>query len=150
MFSEAFTTFLLYILFRYKQIDIISPSLLLSFSTSLFSFVSLLGFLLSFCAVSLSLKSLFGPLHQFARAQAGVNLSVVYGEMPEEAVKAANDRGASRVGNLKPGEKVPLSLAFLDEPPFTGVSGPSGPKKGEKNISKRPFGGPEEGPRKYP
>jgi len=45
--------------------------------------------------------------------KAGVNLSVVYGEMPEEAVRAANDRGANRVGSLKPGEKVPFFACGL-------------------------------------
>eukprot|EP00450_Noctiluca_scintillans_P014917 CAMPEP_0194530262 /NCGR_PEP_ID=MMETSP0253-20130528/67156_1 /TAXON_ID=2966 /ORGANISM="Noctiluca scintillans" /LENGTH=364 /DNA_ID=CAMNT_0039375471 /DNA_START=258 /DNA_END=1349 /DNA_ORIENTATION=+ len=40
--------------------------------------------------------------------KAGVNLSVVYGEMPQEALRAATERGADRVGDLKPGEKVPF------------------------------------------
>ena len=36
------------------------------------------------------------------------------------------------------------------EPPFTGVSSPSGPKIAEKNLKMGLFGGPEKSPRKYP
>lgn len=41
--------------------------------------------------------------------KAGVNLSVVYGEMPQETLKAASERGVDRVGaKLEPGAKVPF------------------------------------------
>mmetsp|Transcript_89260 Transcript_89260/g.260964 ORF Transcript_89260/g.260964 Transcript_89260/m.260964 type:complete len:438 (-) Transcript_89260:297-1610(-) len=46
--------------------------------------------------------------------KAGVNLSVVYGEMPQEALKAATERGADRVGQkLEPGQKVPFFACGL-------------------------------------
>lgn len=46
--------------------------------------------------------------------KAGVNLSVVYGEMPQEAVKAATERGVDRVGvELEPGAKVPFFACGL-------------------------------------
>eukprot|EP00933_Yihiella_yeosuensis_P038162 TRINITY_DN32114_c0_g1_i1.p1 TRINITY_DN32114_c0_g1~~TRINITY_DN32114_c0_g1_i1.p1 ORF type:complete len:445 (+),score=95.60 TRINITY_DN32114_c0_g1_i1:86-1420(+) len=41
--------------------------------------------------------------------KAGVNVSVVYGEMPQDALAAATSRGVDRAGReLKPGEKVPF------------------------------------------
>jgi len=46
--------------------------------------------------------------------KAGVNLSVVYGQMPQEALRAATERGADRVGKkLEPGEKVPFFACGL-------------------------------------
>jgi len=46
--------------------------------------------------------------------KAGVNLSVVYGEMPQEALKAATERGVDRVGGkLEPGQKVPFFACGL-------------------------------------
>mmetsp|Transcript_13783 Transcript_13783/g.36496 ORF Transcript_13783/g.36496 Transcript_13783/m.36496 type:complete len:414 (-) Transcript_13783:109-1350(-) len=46
--------------------------------------------------------------------KAGVNLSVVYGEMPQEALRAATERGTDRVGKqLAPGEKVPFFACGL-------------------------------------
>jgi len=46
--------------------------------------------------------------------KAGVNLSVVYSEMPQEALKAATERGVDRVGkDLAPGEKVPFFACGL-------------------------------------
>jgi len=46
--------------------------------------------------------------------KAGVNLSVVYGQMPQEALKAANERGVNRAGKeLAPGEKVPFFACGL-------------------------------------
>lgn len=46
--------------------------------------------------------------------KAGCNLSVVYGEMPEAALKAATERGANRDGlKLEPGQKVPFFAAGL-------------------------------------
>lgn len=46
--------------------------------------------------------------------KAGVNLSVVYGEMPQEAVAAATGRGVNRAGKeLAPGEKVPFFACGL-------------------------------------
>ncbi|CAE8650815.1 unnamed protein product [Polarella glacialis] len=46
--------------------------------------------------------------------KAGVNLSVVYGEMPQDALKAATERGVQRGGvDLKPGEKVPFFACGL-------------------------------------
>lgn len=40
--------------------------------------------------------------------KAGCSLSVVYGEMPQEALAAATERGVDRAKGLKPGEKVPF------------------------------------------
>eukprot|EP00188_Purpureofilum_apyrenoidigerum_P002110 Plantae.Rhodophyta-Purpureofilum_apyrenoidigerum.ctg22613.p1 GENE.Plantae.Rhodophyta-Purpureofilum_apyrenoidigerum.ctg22613~~Plantae.Rhodophyta-Purpureofilum_apyrenoidigerum.ctg22613.p1 ORF type:complete len:387 (+),score=71.74 Plantae.Rhodophyta-Purpureofilum_apyrenoidigerum.ctg22613:112-1272(+) len=40
--------------------------------------------------------------------KAGINISVVYGEMPPEAVKAASDRGVTRDVGYKDGEKIPF------------------------------------------
>merc|ERR1712217_697782 len=46
--------------------------------------------------------------------KAGVNLSVVYGQMPQEALAAATARGVDRVGTtLTPGEKVPFFACGL-------------------------------------
>lgn len=46
--------------------------------------------------------------------KAGVNLSVVYGQMPPEALAAATARGADRVGiKLDPGQKVPFFACGL-------------------------------------
>lgn len=46
--------------------------------------------------------------------KAGVNLSVVYGEMPQEALAAATGRGIDRAaGPLAPGEKVPFFACGL-------------------------------------
>lgn len=46
--------------------------------------------------------------------KAGVNLSVVYSSMPQEALKAATERGVDRVGaKLAPGEKVPFFACGL-------------------------------------
>ena len=45
--------------------------------------------------------------------KAGVNLSVVYGTMPQEALKAATERGADRTKGMKPGEKIPFFACGL-------------------------------------
>lgn len=46
--------------------------------------------------------------------KAGVNLSVVYGQMPQEALQAATERGADRAGGkLEPGQKVPFFACGL-------------------------------------
>jgi len=45
--------------------------------------------------------------------KAGVNLSVVYGTMPQEALKAATDRGVDRAAGMKPGERVPFFATGL-------------------------------------
>lgn len=45
--------------------------------------------------------------------KAGVNLSVVYGSMPPEAVAAATERGADRAKGMKPGERVPFFATGL-------------------------------------
>jgi len=45
--------------------------------------------------------------------KAGVNLSVVYGTMPQEALKAATERGVDRAKGMKPGERVPFFACGL-------------------------------------
>lgn len=45
--------------------------------------------------------------------KAGVNLSVVYGTMPQEALQAATERGVDRAKGLKPGERVPFFACGL-------------------------------------
>jgi coproporphyrinogen III oxidase len=45
--------------------------------------------------------------------KAGVNLSVVYGSMPQEALKAATERGVDRAKGMKPGERVPFFACGL-------------------------------------
>eukprot|EP01041_Mallomonas_annulata_P000157 gene157-261_t len=45
--------------------------------------------------------------------KAGVNLSVVYGTMPKEALMAATERGVDRAQGMKPGEKVPFFACGL-------------------------------------
>lgn len=45
--------------------------------------------------------------------KAGVNVSVVYGTMPPEAVKAASARGVTRDVGYKPGEPVPFFAAGI-------------------------------------
>ena len=45
--------------------------------------------------------------------KAGVNLSVVYGTMPQEALKAATERGVDRAAGMKPGERVPFFACGL-------------------------------------
>eukprot|EP00440_Ansanella_granifera_P045485 gb/GFBE01049278.1/.p1 GENE.gb/GFBE01049278.1/~~gb/GFBE01049278.1/.p1 ORF type:complete len:432 (+),score=105.49 gb/GFBE01049278.1/:1-1296(+) len=46
--------------------------------------------------------------------KAGVNLSVVYGEMPQDALRAATERGVDRAGvKLEPGQKVPFFACGL-------------------------------------
>lgn len=45
--------------------------------------------------------------------KAGVNLSVVYGSMPQEALKAATERGVDRAKGMKPDEKVPFFACGL-------------------------------------
>lgn len=46
--------------------------------------------------------------------KAGVNLSVVYSQMPQEALQAATERGVDRAGGkLAPGEKVPFFACGL-------------------------------------
>eukprot|EP00607_Mallomonas_marina_P007625 CAMPEP_0182421424 /NCGR_PEP_ID=MMETSP1167-20130531/6813_1 /TAXON_ID=2988 /ORGANISM="Mallomonas Sp, Strain CCMP3275" /LENGTH=368 /DNA_ID=CAMNT_0024598555 /DNA_START=69 /DNA_END=1172 /DNA_ORIENTATION=- len=45
--------------------------------------------------------------------KAGVNLSVVYGSMPQEALKAATERGVDRAKGMAPGEKVPFFACGL-------------------------------------
>mmetsp|Transcript_21653 Transcript_21653/g.45164 ORF Transcript_21653/g.45164 Transcript_21653/m.45164 type:complete len:384 (+) Transcript_21653:50-1201(+) len=45
--------------------------------------------------------------------KAGVNLSVVYGSMPQEALQAATERGVDRAAGMKPGERVPFFACGL-------------------------------------
>ena len=45
--------------------------------------------------------------------KAGVNLSVVYGTMPQEALKAATERGVDRTKGMKPGERIPFFACGL-------------------------------------
>ncbi len=45
--------------------------------------------------------------------KAGVNLSVVYGTMPPEALNAATERGVDRTKGMKPGERVPFFACGL-------------------------------------
>jgi coproporphyrinogen III oxidase len=45
--------------------------------------------------------------------KAGVNLSVVYGSMPPEALAAATDRGVDRAKGMAPGERVPFFACGL-------------------------------------
>eukprot|EP00633_Aureoumbra_lagunensis_P001782 CAMPEP_0197287854 /NCGR_PEP_ID=MMETSP0890-20130614/4636_1 /TAXON_ID=44058 ORGANISM="Aureoumbra lagunensis, Strain CCMP1510" /NCGR_SAMPLE_ID=MMETSP0890 /ASSEMBLY_ACC=CAM_ASM_000533 /LENGTH=376 /DNA_ID=CAMNT_0042758047 /DNA_START=65 /DNA_END=1192 /DNA_ORIENTATION=- len=45
--------------------------------------------------------------------KAGCSLSVVYGEMPAEALQAATERGVDRAAGMKPGEKVPFFACGL-------------------------------------
>lgn len=45
--------------------------------------------------------------------KAGVNLSVVYGSMPQEALIAATERGVDRAKGMKPGERVPFFACGL-------------------------------------
>ena len=45
--------------------------------------------------------------------KAGCNLSVVYGTMPQEALKAATERGVDRAKGLKPGERIPFFACGL-------------------------------------
>lgn len=45
--------------------------------------------------------------------KAGVNVSVVYGTMPPEAVKAASERGVTRDVGYQPGEAVPFFAAGI-------------------------------------
>ena len=45
--------------------------------------------------------------------KAGVNLSVVYGSMPQEALKAATERGVDRAAGMAPGERVPFFACGL-------------------------------------
>eukprot|EP00428_Durinskia_dybowskii_P028643 CAMPEP_0170242944 /NCGR_PEP_ID=MMETSP0116_2-20130129/21245_1 /TAXON_ID=400756 /ORGANISM="Durinskia baltica, Strain CSIRO CS-38" /LENGTH=389 /DNA_ID=CAMNT_0010493793 /DNA_START=28 /DNA_END=1197 /DNA_ORIENTATION=+ len=45
--------------------------------------------------------------------KAGVNLSVVYGSMPQEALQAATERGVDRSKGMAPGERVPFFACGL-------------------------------------
>jgi coproporphyrinogen III oxidase len=45
--------------------------------------------------------------------KAGVNLSVVYGSMPPEALQAATERGVNRAAGMKEGERVPFFACGL-------------------------------------
>jgi coproporphyrinogen III oxidase len=45
--------------------------------------------------------------------KAGVNLSVVYGSMPKEALMAATERGVDRAKGMAPGEQVPFFACGL-------------------------------------
>jgi coproporphyrinogen III oxidase len=45
--------------------------------------------------------------------KAGVNLSVVYGSMPQEALAAATERGIDRAKGYKPGERIPFFACGL-------------------------------------
>jgi coproporphyrinogen III oxidase len=45
--------------------------------------------------------------------KAGVNLSVVYGTMPQEALQAATERGVDRSKGMAPGERVPFFACGL-------------------------------------
>ena len=45
--------------------------------------------------------------------KAGVNLSVVYGTMPQEALQAATSRGVDRAKGMAPGERVPFFACGL-------------------------------------
>lgn len=45
--------------------------------------------------------------------KAGINLSVVYGTMPKEALVAATERGVDRAKGMQPGERVPFFACGL-------------------------------------
>ncbi len=45
--------------------------------------------------------------------KAGINLSVVYGTMPQEALKAATERGVDRAKGMAPGERIPFFACGL-------------------------------------
>jgi len=45
--------------------------------------------------------------------KAGVNLSVVYGSMPPEALQAATERGVDRAKGMKPGESLLLVVVVV-------------------------------------
>lgn len=45
--------------------------------------------------------------------KAGVNLSVVYGTMPQEALQAATERGVNRAAGMQPGERIPFFACGL-------------------------------------
>jgi len=45
--------------------------------------------------------------------KAGVNLSVVYGTIPQEALKAATERGVDRAKGMAPGERIPFFACGL-------------------------------------
>jgi coproporphyrinogen III oxidase len=45
--------------------------------------------------------------------KAGVNLSVVYGTMPQEALQSATERGVDRAKGMAPGERVPFFACGL-------------------------------------
>jgi len=45
--------------------------------------------------------------------KAGVNLSVVYGSMPQEALAAATERGVDRAKGMAPGERIPFFACGL-------------------------------------
>ena len=45
--------------------------------------------------------------------KAGVNLSVVYGSMPQEALASATERGVDRAKGYKEGERVPFFAIIL-------------------------------------
>mmetsp|Transcript_10467 Transcript_10467/g.15111 ORF Transcript_10467/g.15111 Transcript_10467/m.15111 type:complete len:310 (-) Transcript_10467:58-987(-) len=45
--------------------------------------------------------------------KSGVNLSVVYGSMPQEALQAATERGVDRAKGMAPGERVPFFACGL-------------------------------------
>jgi coproporphyrinogen III oxidase len=45
--------------------------------------------------------------------KAGCNLSVVYGSMPQEALRAATERGVDRAAGMAPGERVPFFACGL-------------------------------------
>jgi coproporphyrinogen III oxidase len=45
--------------------------------------------------------------------KAGINLSVVYGTMPQEALNAATERGVDRTKGMAPGERIPFFACGL-------------------------------------
>lgn len=66
--------------------------------------------------------------------KAGVNVSVVYGTMPPEAVKAASARGVTRDVGYKPGEPVPFFAAGI-----SSVMHPSNPMAPTMHFNYRYF-----------
>ena len=66
--------------------------------------------------------------------KAGVNLSVVYGSMPQEALQAATERGVDRSKGMAPGERVPFFACGL-----SSVMHPKNPKCPTMHFNYRYF-----------